>query len=297
MNFKIILLLLGWSYRMSKETENWDIIIKPSNSLLDFKISEILRYRDLLWIFVKRDIVTVYKQTILGPLWYLIQPILTTGMFTLVFGKIANISTEGMPHILFYLLGITFWNYFAECLTLNSTVFVTNQDLFGKVYFPRVITPLSIAISSLGKFIIQFALFLGIWIYFYLSKVVAFSPLMLLFPVIVFFMAIMSLGFGMIFSSLTTKYKDLTFLLTFGVQLWMYVTPVIYPLSTIPKKYLIYVKLNPMTGFIETIRHAFLGIGELNLWNLGYSCGFSILIFIIGFLIFNKIEKKFLDTV
>jgi lipopolysaccharide transport system permease protein len=281
---------------MSHNSE-WTTIIKPQTSIFHLDIKEILKYRDLLFLFVKRDIVTMYKQTILGPLWFIIQPIMTTGMFTFVFGNLANISTDGVPHIVFYLLGITIWNYFSDCLTKTSNVFVANQGIFGKVYFPRVIMPASIIVSNLGKFFIQFSLFLCVFVYYYFQGQVDPNINILLLPFIVFIMAITSLGFGMFFSSLTTKYRDLQFLLTFGVQLWMYATPVIYPLSTIPEKYQALIRYNPIAPLIESIRYAFLGKGDLNYNSLLYSLVFGILIFSFGLLVFNKVEKSFMDTV
>lgn len=273
-------------------------VIEPASKLLDFKLKEIWRYRDLLWLFVKRDIVVVYKQTILGPLWYILQPILTTIMFSFVFGKLANISTGGLPHILFYLLGVTFWGYFSSCLNSTSNIFVKNQGMFGKVYFPRSIVPLSLVISNLGKFLIQLLVFLVIWIYYLHENLI--TPnyfLILLLPITVIILAITSLGFGMIFSSLTTKYRDLTFLLTFGVQLWMYITPVIYPVSTIPEKYQGYVMLNPISPTIEIMRSAFLGKGTISFYYFGISASSSLVIFLFGYIIFTKVERNFMDTV
>lgn len=276
---------------------NWTTIIKPQSSIFSINLKEIYSYRDLLWLFVKRDIVTIYKQTILGPLWYIIQPILTTIMFTFVFGKLANISTGGVPHIVFYLLGITIWGYFAESLAKTSNTFVVNQGIFGKVYFPRVIVPLSIIVSNLGKFFIQFALFLIIFVFYWKSGSIKPNNVALLLPFIIVIMAIISLGFGMIFSSMTTKYRDLTFLLGFGVQLWMYATPVIYPLSAIPKKYARFIDYNPIAPLIESMRYGFLGHGKFSFGDLIYSFSFGVVVFFVGLLVFNKIEKTFMDTV
>ncbi len=279
-----------------KQTE-WTTVIKPQSSIFHLDIKEIIKYRDLLLLFVKRDIVTMYKQTILGPLWFIIQPIMTTGMFTFVFGNLANISTDGVPHLPFYLLGITIWNYFSDCLTKTSNVFVANQGIFGKVYFPRVIMPGSIVVSNLGKFFIQFTLFLCVFGYYVSQGEIAPNINVLLLPFVVIVMALTSLGFGMFFSSLTTKYRDLQFLLTFGVQLWMYATPVIYPLSAIPNKYQALLQYNPIAPLIESMRFAFLGKGSLSFYSLGYSFLFSLSIFIFGLLVFNKVEKSFMDTV
>lgn len=276
---------------------SWSTIITPQSSLVSINTKEIFSYRDLLWLFVKRDIVTIYKQTILGPIWYFLQPVLTTGMFTFVFGRLANISTDGAPHVVFYLLGVTIWNYFSECLTKTSNTFVANQGIFGKVYFPRVIVPASLVISGLGKFLIQFLLFLGVLSYYFARGQVAPNWVALLTPFIVFVMAVISLGFGMVFSSMTTKYRDLAFLLNFGVQLWMYATPVIYPISTIPKEYVKFINLNPITPLVETMRYGFLGVGDLSSSGIIYSFSFGVVIFFLGFFIFNKVEKTFLDTV
>lgn len=281
---------------MIKE-EKWSTIIKPHSGVFDIDLKEVWNYRDLLWLFVKRDVVTVYKQTILGPLWFFIKPILTTIMFTFVFGKMAKIPTDGLPQIIFYLLGITIWGYFSECLGKTSNTFVANQGLFGKVYFPRVIAPASIVISNLGKFLIQFCMFLGFWAYYlYLGQVTP-SWHAILLPLVVMIMAFISLGFGMIFSSMTTKYRDLSFLLSFGVQLWMYATPVIYPLSGIPTQYANIVKWNPIAPLIESMRVGFLGKGQFSWFMFGYSSLFAVLILLVGIIIFSRVEKNFMDTV
>lgn len=273
-------------------------VIKPNKGLLDYKINELWRYRDLLILFIKRDILTVYKQTILGPLWYIIQPALTTLMFTFVFGKMANISTDGLPHVLFYLLGITFWSYFADCLNKTSNTFVLNQAIFGKVYFPRAIVPASTVISALAKLLVQLLLFLGVWAYYLNEGVI--NPnwqIIFLTPLVILFFGGISLGFGMLFSSLTTKYKDLSFLLAFGVQLWMYVSPVIYPMSSIPNKYLLLVKWNPIAPLLEVLRYGFLGRGTFDLSMFAYSGFFSFLILALGYCVFTKVEQNFMDTV
>lgn len=277
--------------------EKWTIEIKPANGWFDLNLNEIWRYRDLLWLFVRRDIVTLYKQTILGPLWYILQPILTTLMYTLVFGRIAGLSTDGVPPVAFYLLGVTVWGYFSECLNRTSNTFVTNQQIFGKVYFPRITVPGSIVISNLLRFGIQFAIFALIWGYYASQGKVAINVYALLLPLIIAVMAISSLGFGMLFSAMTTKYRDLQFLLTFAVQLWMYITPVIYPLSSIPEKYVKYVELNPVTPLVESMRYGFLGQGSFSWDGIIYSSLFSIGIFIIGLIVFSRVEKSFMDTV
>jgi len=278
--------------------EHWDSVIEPSVGLFDVNLKEIWNYRDLLFLLVRRDIVSIYKQTILGPLWFFIQPLFTTIIFTVVFGNIANISTDGLPQMLFYLSGITMWNYFSDCLNNTSNVFTKNASIFGKVYFPRIIVPMSIVVSNLIKFGIQLLLLIGFWIYFYMKgATIQFQQEIILFPFLVLLMGGMGLGLGMIFSSLTTKYRDLTFLLTFGVQLLMYASPVIYPLSTLPEKYEIFILANPMTSIIETFRYASLGIGSFEWSHLAYSTGFTIIVLIIGLLIFNQVQKSFMDTV
>lgn len=249
-------------------------------------------------MFVRRDFVATYKQTILGPIWFFIQPIISSFVFFIVFNQFGKIPTDGVPPYLFYLAGLTAWNYFSTCLTSTSNVFVGNAGIFGKVYFPRLITPLSIVISNLIKFGIQFLLFLAFYVA-YLFKGADFVPNMyiLLLPFLIIIMAGLGLGFGLAISALTTKYRDLTFLLTFGIQLLMYATPVIYPLSQIPAKFQFYIKLNPMTGIIETFKTAFFGTSSVDWMMLGYSFVFMMLMLFGGILIFNKTEKNFMDTV
>lgn len=273
--------------------------IKPQTHLLELNLAELFAYRDLLMMYVKRDIVTFYKQTILGPLWFVIQPVLTTIMFMFVFGNLAGLSTDGMPQPLFYFSGIILWNYFADCLTRNSKTFTENQQVFGKVYFPRMVVPLSITISNLVRFFIQFAIFILIYFYyiFYTNAVVTPNITILLFPWLVFLAAGLSLGFGIIFSSLTTKYKDLTFLLQFIVQLWMYATPVIFPLNSIPADKQWLLVLNPMTAVVETFKYGFIGQGVFSWTHLAYSSGFMVVLLLIGTIVFNKVEKSFMDTV
>lgn len=271
--------------------------ISPKKNLFDINIKEIWKFRDLLFLFVKRDFISIYKQTILGPLWFFIQPILTTIIFTIVFGRIAGISTDGIPPILFYLAGITCWNYFSECLTKTSNTFIENQNIFGKVYFPRLIMPISIVFSSLIKFGIQFLLFLVIYFYYLYNDSVSPNIYLLLFPLLIIFSGILSLGFGIIITSLTTKYRDLRFLIQFGIQLWMYATPIIYPLSTLDGKLKTIALINPMTSIIETFKYGFLGHGTFNWYYLTYSLIFTIITIFIGILIFNKTEQNFMDTV
>jgi lipopolysaccharide transport system permease protein len=278
--------------------QQWDIKIKPQNNLFTLHLRDIWNYRDLLWMLVRRDFVTFYKQTILGPLWFFIQPLLTTLMFTLIFGKMGGFSTEGLPKPLFYLAGITAWNYFADCLTKTATVFRDNANIFGKVYFPRLVMPLSITLSNLVRFAVQFLLFLiAIMYYAIIGTKFHLTWAISLFPLIVLLMAGIGLGAGMIISAMTTKYRDLAFLLTFGVQLLMYATPVIYPLSSVSNKYRELIELNPMTPIIETFRYGFLGKGSFSWFALGYSGGITLFSLIAGIIIFNKVEKNFVDTV
>jgi len=272
--------------------------ITPNNRLLNFNFRELYAYRDLIAMYVKRDIVTMYKQTILGPLWFVIQPVLTTVMFMFVFGNLAGISTDGIPGPLFYFSGIILWNYFSTCLNSTSSTFKSNQNVFGKVYFPRLVVPISVTVSNLVKFFIQFAIFLIIYIvYAFKGAGVAPNWYAFLFPLLVVMSAGLALGFGIIFSSMTTKYRDLTFLLQFGVQLWMYATPVIYPLSTMSADKQWIFQLNPMTSIIETFKFGSVGNGVFSWGWLAYSFGFMVLLLFVGIIIFNKVEKDFMDTV
>jgi lipopolysaccharide transport system permease protein len=278
--------------------KEWDLIIEPQSSLLELNLKDVWRYRDLLWLLVKRDFVSFYKQTILGPLWFFIQPLFTTIIFTFIFGKLAGLSTDGLPQPLFYMAGITAWNYFADCLTKTSTVFRDNANIFGKVYFPRLIMPLSIVVSNLVRFAVQMLLFfMMIGYYAYTGANFHLNATVLLFPVLVLLMALLGLGLGLIITALTTKYRDLAFLITFGVQLMMYATTVIYPLSAAPSAYKWIIELNPMTGIIEAFRYGFLGEGSLTLQTLGYSVIFTLVSLFLGVIIFNKTEKTFVDTV
>jgi lipopolysaccharide transport system permease protein len=283
----------------SDQEENWDLVIQPKKGLLDIDLKEIWRYRDLLYMFVKRDIVTVYKQTILGPVWFVIQPILTTAIYVVVFGKIANIPTDGIPMLLFYLSGIIIWNYFSECFSVTSRTFTENAGIFGKVYFPRLISPISKVASGLIKFTIQFGLFLAVFLYFVIkgNSVVHPNIYILLTPYLLILMGGLGLGFGIIFTSLTTKYRDLSFLIAFGIQLLMYATPVIYPVSAIPAKLKVYIMANPMTSILETFKYAFLGSGSFSWTGIIYSTVFTVVVLIIGVVIFNRTERTFIDTV
>jgi lipopolysaccharide transport system permease protein len=278
--------------------EDWDLVLEPKANLFDLKLKEVWRYRDLLMLLVRRDIVSFYKQTILGPLWFFIQPIFTTIVFVYIFGNLAGISTDGLPSPLFYMVGITAWNYFAECLNKTSTVFRDNAHIFGKVYFPRIVMPISIVISNLMRFGIQVLLVIVVYLYYRLTGAdLSIDFHILLFPLFVIFMAMQGLGFGMLVSAMTTKYRDLIFLLTFGIQLLMYATTVIYPLSSLTGKMYFWVSLNPMTYVLEGIRRAVLGSGVFDLYTLSYAAGSSIVILFFGLFVFNKVEKSFVDTI
>jgi lipopolysaccharide transport system permease protein len=283
---------------MSNSKQSWTEEIKAQDSLLAINLNEIWQYRDLLLMLVKRDYVTFYKQTILGPIWFFVQPVLTTIIYVLLFGQIAKLSTDGTPQLAFYLAGITIWNYFSEALTKTSTVFRDNAAVMGKVYFPRLIMPLSIVVSGLMKFAIQFGLFLLVVLYYtFIEKTIQPNLWVLALPLLVLLMALFSLGLGMIFSSLTTKYKDLVFLLTFGIQLFMYATPVVYSMSSIPDAYKWVVAINPLTAIFECFRFGFLGSGSFNPLDLWISICATIVTLIAGVVIFNKVEKSFMDTV
>lgn len=274
-------------------------VIEPKTRLLDVDFKELWRYRDLFAIFVKRNIITQYKQTILGPLWFFIQPLMTTFMYMVVFGGIAGISTDGLPQAMFYLAGILMWHYFSDCLNKTSSTFLSNQAIFGKVYFPRLVVPLATVVSNLVKMGIQLLLFVAVYI-MYLIKGVQVAPnlYILLFPLLVVMVAGLALGFGIIISSMTTKYRDLTILFSFVVQLWMYGTPVIYPLSTITNEKLkLLMQLNPLTSIIETFKFGAMGVGSFSWGALLYSFCFMLVVLSIGIVVFNKVQKSFMDTV
>ena len=280
------------------DNQNWDFLIKPKTGWLDINLGEIYRYRDLIYLFVKRDFVTFYKQTILGPLWYIIQPLVNTLVFTIIFGKVANISTDGTPPFIFYMVGTVAWSYFATCLQLTSNTFVKNAQIFGKVYFPRITIPVANVIIALLQFGIQFIVFLGFLLYFlWQGADVHPNALIFVMPLILLQMAVMGLGFGILISSLTTKYRDLTFVMTFAIQIWMYATPIVYPLSVVPEKYRLLVALNPMTSVVESFRAAFLGTSSIELAHIAISVTMTLLIFIAGIIMFSRIEKTFIDTV
>lgn len=280
-------------------TTEWDMEIKPHDNLFNLHLKDVWHYRDLLWLLVRRDFVSFYKQTIFGPIWFFIQPIFTTITFTIIFSKMAKISTSDIPAPLFYLTGNLAWNYFSDCLNKTSTVFRDNASIFGKVYFPRLIMPLSIIFSNLIRFGVQFILFILMMLYYGLYMGASIHPnlFVLLFPVIIALMAILGLGLGLIITAMTTKYRDLAFLVTFGVQLLMYATPIIYPLSAAPAKYRVYISANPLSGLIETFRYGFTGKGEFFIGAFMYSVVASLVLFLFGLIVFNKVEKTFVDTV
>lgn len=280
------------------DTKKYASAIVPKDALFDLRLKEIWRYRDLLLLFVKRDFVAKYKQTVLGPVWFFIQPIFQTAILALVFAGMASLSTDGIPPILFYLAGITCWNYFANCLRTTSNTFTANASLFGKVYFPRAVTPLSIIISNLIQFGIGLVLFLLLYLYFVVTGADLLpNTSLLLLPVLIVLMGLMGLGLGMLVSAMTTKYRDLQYLVDFGVQLLMYATPVILPLSAVPDKYRPLMLANPMTGIIETFKYGFFSTGTFSWELLGYSAGFTIVVFLLGLVVFNYTEKNFMDTV
>lgn len=273
-------------------------VIKPRKNLLDIDIKGIWRYRDLYRMYIHRDIVTQYKQTILGPLWYLIQPLMTTVMYMFVFGGLAGISTDGLPQPLFYMSGIVLWNYFNACFTASSEVFTANAGVFGKVYFPRLIVPLSAVTSNLLKMLIQLLIFVGLYIYFAVNGApLHLNVVALLFPVLIVMLAFHALSWGLIFSSLTIKYRDLKFLIQFGIQLFMYATPVIYPLSVAPEKYRSILELNPLTPIFEAFKYGTLGTGSLDWGGLAYSAVFMLVSLFFAVVIFSRVERNFMDTV
>jgi lipopolysaccharide transport system permease protein len=284
--------------KITAQDNDWDLIITPRKKWYDLQLRDVWHYRDLIGMFVRRDFVSRYKQTILGPLWFLIQPFLTSVIFTVVFGNIAGLPTDGLPQMLFYMSGNVLWIYFSSCLTGTSTTFTSNAAIFGKVYFPRLVTPISIIISNLITFAIQLVFFFGFFLYFYLrGSAVHLTTWALSLPLLILLMAGLGLGFGIIISSLTTKYRDLQQLVGFGVSLLMYITPVIYPISSIPEKWRWIAEVNPITPIIETFRAGFLGAGDASWARLAYSTAFMLVVMFIGVVIFNRVEKTFIDTV
>ncbi|WP_211166213.1 ABC transporter permease [Mucilaginibacter robiniae] len=281
---------------MHESDKYWEI--KPDTSLFDVKLKETLEYRDLLWLLVKRDFVSFYKQTILGPIWFFLQPIFTVVIFSLIFGGVAGISTDGLPKPLFYLAGVITWNYFSDCLIKTSAVFRDNAYIFGKVYFPRLIMALSIIFSNLVRFGVQLLLFILMMLYYYITGMqYHITQYLILFPLLIMLMAGLGLGLGMIISALTTKYRDLAFLVNFGVPLLMYSTTVAYPLSATPARFVSIVKCNPMTSIIETFRMGFLGAATFSWSMLAYTTVVTLIILLVGVIVFNKVQKNFIDTV
>ena len=276
------------------------MVITPDRGWFELHLDEIWRYRDLLWIFVRRDFTTFYKQTILGPLWFFIQPLISTIVYTIIFSRVAGLPTDEIPPFLFYMSGIIAWNYFSSCLTSTSGTFTANAGLFGKVYFPRIIVPLSTVVSGLFRFGVQLIMFIGFYFYYLYMGNQHINPsfqTLLLIPIMIIQMAMLGQGIGMIISSLTTKYRDLSYLVSFGTQLMMYASPIVYPLSIVPEKYKLYILANPMTPIIEGFRQAFIGKGFLDMNMFLYSIFFTLVTFILGLLVFNKMEKNFIDTV
>ena len=282
---------------MNNTEQQWTETIESNHSLFDLNLKEVWRYKDLVYMFVKRDFVSSFKQTILGPIWFFINPIFTTIVYIVVFGNIAKLSTDGAPKILFYLAGITLWNYFSTCLNGTSNVFTSNAAIFGKVYFPRLVMPISIVFSNLMRFGVQMVLFLIAFLYYLTKGEVQPNWWILATPFLILLMAMFALGVGMIFSSMTTKYRDLQMLLGFGVSLYMYATPVIYPVSALPKAIQPYAAWNPLTGIFECFKYGWLGVGEFNPTMLAISSLIILLLLAIGTITFNKVEKSFMDTV
>jgi lipopolysaccharide transport system permease protein len=284
---------------VTTDEEKWDLIIKPKTDFFEINIREVWRYRDLMWMFIRRDFAAQYKQTVLGPLWHFIQPLFTTLIFVVVFSRIAALSTDGLPPLIFYLCGITIWNYFSSCLIATSNTFVANAYIFGKVYFPRLVMPLSVVLSNMVKFGIQFLLLIAVMIWYAVSGTeIKIGNSYFFIPVILLMMAGMGLGLGIIISSLTTKYRDFAVLVTFGVQLLMYATPVVFPMSAVKSLDLkFWLSINPLTPLVEAFRYAILGVGSFEAIQLIYS-GISILVLLIfGLFLFGKVEKTFMDTV
>ena len=283
--------------QMENKNTEWTNVISSEHSLFKLNLKEVWDYRDLVYMFVKRDFVSSFKQTILGPLWFFINPIFTTVVYLIVFGNIANLSTDGAPKILFYLAGVTLWNYFSSSLGGTSNVFVGNAGIFGKVYFPRLVMPITIVISNLMRFGVQFLLFIVVFFYYWYKGEVTPNWWVLFTPIFILLMSLFALGVGMIFSSLTTKYRDLSMLLSFGISLYMYATPVIYPTSMLSAKIQPYAKYNPLTGIFEGFKYAWMGVGEFHPIMLVYSSVIILILLAIGTVIFNKVEKGFMDTV
>lgn len=290
--------LLTMSILSSEHETQRVTVIRSQRGWFEIDIRQIWRYRDLILLLIRRDFVSYYKQTILGPAWYLLHPLFSTMVFTVIFGRIARIPTDGLPPVLFYMSGIVLWNYFSSCLTKTSDTFVVNSGIFGKVYFPRLVVPISVVVTNLLSFGIQFGLFLALYLYFSFNGV-SLHPngWIAILPVLLIQTAVLGMGFGILVSSLTTKYRDLSFVLGFGVQLWMYATPIVYPLSQVPENWRAFYLVNPMASIIETFRYALLGSGTISFLQMGVSLAISVVIFLLGIVMFNRVEKNFMDTV
>ncbi len=282
----------------SSKSPKWDLVIRPHKGWFDLKMGEVIRYWDLIFLLAKRDFVTLYKQTILGPLWFVIQPLVNTLIFTIIFGKVAKIPTDGIPPFLFYLSGTVVWGYFSQCLVSTSNTFVSNAGIFGKVYFPRLTVPISAVIISGLHFLIQFSIFAAFYVYFWFQgSDISPSRGVLLLPLVLLQMAVLGFGMGILISSLTTRYRDLTFAMTFGVQIWMYVTPVVYPLSQVPTQYRAVYALNPMVSIVELFRSGLLGVSSLEPLHIVISVLVTCVVFLMGIVVFSRVEKTFMDTV
>lgn len=281
--------------------DDWDIVIKPKEKGIHLNLNEVWKYKDLLYLYVKRDFISAYKQTILGPLWFFIQPIFSTLIYMLVFGGIAQISTDGLPPMLFYMAGVLCWNFFTDCLSRSSSTFTGNAGVFSKVYFPRLVVPIAGLISAILKMLIQLLLFFSIYAFFLIKgSPIGMNSTVLLFPFLVVLMAGVGFGIGIVISSVTIKYRDLNILFSFAIGLMMYITPIIYPLSAIPAKYHAFkwiIQLNPLSSIVEAFKYGMLGSGDLSWGGLLYSCVFTIVIVLIGIVTFNKVERRFIDIV
>ncbi len=282
---------------MTNHIKQWTQVIQPKSKWFEINFREIWNYKDLIWIFVKRDIVSANKQTILGPLWFFIAPLFTVFIYLFVFNRIAELSTDEIPAPLFYLAGITLWNYFQSCFMSTSNTFTANAGLFGKVYFPRLVSPIATVLSNLLKFFIQMALFLCVYAYYLVKGEVTPNSTLFLLPILILLLAGIALGMGIIISSLTTKYRDLTYFISFGITLMMYMTPVIYPISSLPLKFKFVIAYNPISPIIEAFRYGFAGHGDFSWYALGYSFIVMLVLLLLGMILFNRTEKNFMDTV
>ena len=281
-----------------KKNKYWTTEIKSNYSFFDFNINEIYKFKDLIFLLIKRDFATLYKQTLLGPIWFVIQPLINTLIFTIIFGKLAKISTDEIPDVLFYMSGTILWGYFSLCLMNTSNIFVKFSELFSKVYFPRIVIPISIIVTSFFQFFLQFCVFLAFYFYYkFNGSNISLDYKILFFPLIIFQIILLSIGVGTLISSLTSKYRDFTFILTFSIQLWMFATPVVYPLGVVPDKYKILMNFNPMTSIIESFREIFFGSSSINFSYVMISLSITIFLFLFGILMFNKTQRKFIDTV